>query len=101
MFAPPSEWRVPRLLRVVCVAGVWGGQPRPQGFTLRKWKEPEAPLPFSDGKALGTRLYGGRESCEYNGTPDVRVNIIKIFSETVLTLLINFGLPLKSCSLRS
>ena len=32
---------------------------------------------------------------------DVRVNIIKIFSETVLTLLINFGLPLKSCSLRS
>ena len=46
MFAPPSEWRVPRL----------AGQPRPQGFTLRKWEEPEAPLPFSDEKALNTRL---------------------------------------------
>ena len=57
------------------MAGVWGGQPCPQGFTLRKWEEPEAPLPFSDGKALGTRLYGGRESCEYKGTPENKKGI--------------------------
>ena len=25
MFAPPSKWRVPRLLRILCVTGVWGG----------------------------------------------------------------------------
>ena len=91
MFAPPSEWRVPRLLRVVCVAGVWGGQPRPQGFTLRKWEEPEEPLPFSDGKALGTRLYRGRESCEYKGTPENKKGI-PFFLPRTLRAAIAFSL---------
>ena len=97
MFAPPSEWRVPRLLRVVCVAGFSGGQPRPQGFTLRKWEEPEAPLPFSDGKALGTRLYGGRESCEYKGTPENKKGI-PFFLPRTLRAAIAFSLTFLSLS---
>ena len=29
-------------------------QPRPQGFSLKKWSRPH---PFFEGKALGTRLH--------------------------------------------
>ena len=56
-----------------CLGRITSG--RPQGFFFRKWKEREAPLPFSDGKALGTRFQGGREACEISahgskkGTP--------------------------------
>ena len=31
-------------------------QPRPQGFSLKKWVELFPPHPFFKGKALGTRL---------------------------------------------
>ena len=31
-------------------------QPRPQGFSLKKWVGREKPHPFFKGKALGTRL---------------------------------------------
>ena len=33
------------------------GQPRPQGFSLKKWVGP--PHPFFEGKSLGTRLGRG------------------------------------------
>ena len=53
----------------------------PRALHLEKWEEPEAPVPFSDGKAVGTRLYGGRESCEYKGTPETRKAFPSFFSE--------------------
>ena len=38
----------------ICFPYGSGGQPRPQGFSLKKW-----PHPFFKEKALGTRLSGG------------------------------------------
>ena len=45
------------------------------GIYPQKMGGPPPPPPFSDGKALGTRLYGGRESCEYKGTPENKKGI--------------------------
>ena len=65
---PPAKSRVkPRKLQSTpfsypCLGRGWGeggGQPRPQGFSLKKKGWDGMPHPFFKGKALGTRLGGG------------------------------------------
>ena len=55
MSTPTSKWRVPRLLRVLCVEGVWAGQPRavPRAFPLENGRSGRHPIHFLTEKPWG------------------------------------------------